>query len=89
MKQTMRKAIKVELVSRDAFWRKAVMIEWEHQFPERAIVVEREGTYVVEEEWLEDFARVASQCFSRVIPAPADPSRRQLFRRLFTPGARR
>lgn len=80
------KQVRVELVSRDAFWRRAVMVEWAHQFPGRALVPEEGGLYVVEEAWLDDFARVAGRCFSEVVPAPEDPSRRRLFRRLLAPG---
>ena len=86
---TIRKPIRVELVSRDAFWRKAVTVEWEHQFPERALVAEEGNVFVIEEHWFDDFARVAGQCFSTIHRAPAVPSRRQLFRRLFAPGATR
>jgi hypothetical protein len=84
----MARPIRVELVSRDGFWRKAVMVEWEHQFPARAVADDEGGTYVIEEDWLDDFARVAGQCFSTVHLAPADPGRRRLFRLLFAPGAR-
>jgi hypothetical protein len=83
------KQVRVEVVSRDGFWRKAVMVEWDHQFPGRTLAEEPDGTYLVDEEWLEDFARVAGQCFSKVVHAPADPGRRQLFRRLFGPGGER
>jgi hypothetical protein len=85
----MNKRIRVELVSRDAFWRDAVMVEWKHQFPGRAVVAEPDRVYVIDEEWLDDFSRVAGACFSSVHPAPADPGRRKLFRRLFAPGANR
>ena len=81
--------IRVEVVSRDGFWRKAVMVEWEYQFPERALAAEPDGTYLVPEGWLDDFERVAGQCFSKVVRAPEDPSRRLWFRRLLAPGERR
>ena len=81
--------IRVEVISRDAFWRNAVMVEWEYQFPERAIVVEPSGIYLIEEDWFDDFSRVAGQCFSKVVHAPADPSRRLWFRRLLAPGEQR
>jgi hypothetical protein len=85
----MAKPVRVEVVSRDGFWRKAVMIEWQYQFPERTLVAEPDDTYLVPEDWLDDFARVAGECFSKVVRAPVDPSRRFLFRRLFAPGDRR
>ena len=89
MSEGMAKPIRVELVSRDAYWRKAVMVEWEYQFPGRAVAAEDGGEYVIEEAWLDDFTRVAGQCFSRVVRPPADPSRRRLFGRLFGPSALR
>ncbi len=78
----MTRPVRVELSSRDRFWRRAVMVEWEHQFPERAIVAEGGDFYVLEDEWLGDFERIAGRCFSRVVCAPELPSRRRLFRRL-------
>ncbi len=84
MNETATKPIRVELESRDAFWRNAVMIEWTHQFPDRGVVAETTGTYVIEEGWYDDFVRVAGQCFSTVNRAPADPGRRMLFRRFLT-----
>ncbi len=81
--------MRVELISRDRFWQRATMVEWQHQFPERVLAAEHENFYLIEEDWLGDFQRVAEKCFSKVVHAPADPGRRQLFRRLFAPGARR
>lgn len=75
--------IRVEIKSRNEFWRNAVMVEWEYQFPQRALKVEADGVYLIETDWLEDLQRVASQCFSEALLAPSDPGRRQLFRRLF------
>jgi hypothetical protein len=89
MDDSSKRSIRVELASRDAFWRNAVLVEWEHQFPGRAIRAEGGNVYVIEEDWFDDFERVATKCFSQVVYAPADPSRRQLFRRLFALDARR
>lgn len=75
--------IRVEIKSRNEFWRNAVMVEWEYQFPQRTLKAEADGFYLVEADWLEDLQRVASQCFSEALLAPSDPGRRQLFRRLF------
>lgn len=75
--------IRVEIKSRNEFWRNAVMVEWEYQFPQRALKAEADGFYLIETDWLEDLQRVASQCFSEALLAPSDPGRRQLFRRLF------
>lgn len=74
--------IRVEIKSRNNFWRNAVMVEWDYQFPQRALKPEADGFYLIEESWLEDLQRVAGQCFSEVLLAPRDPGRRQLFRRL-------
>ena len=78
---------RVEIIGRDRFWQNAVMVEWDYQFPERKLVPESDGTYLIEPEWLTDLERVAKQCFSKVILAPTDPSRRQWFRR-FVPHSR-
>jgi hypothetical protein len=74
--------IRVEIRGRNEFWRKAVFVEWEYQFPDRKLIAEAGGSYLVEAEWLEDLKRVAGQCFSTVLVAPENPSRRRLFRRL-------
>ena len=74
--------IRVEIKSRNDFWRNAAMVEWDYQFPQRALAAEADGFYLIEEHWLEDLQRVAAQCFSQVLLAPSDPGRRQLFRRL-------
>jgi hypothetical protein len=80
--------IRVEIKGRNEFWQKAVMVEWEYQFPERRLDPGDPGFYLIEEEWLEDLDRVARQCFSCVLLAPTDPGRRRIFRMLF-PGDRR
>jgi hypothetical protein len=38
---------------------------------------------MIEADWLDDLKRVAGRLFSKVLMAPANPSRRQYFRRLF------
>jgi hypothetical protein len=80
---SMSRRIRVEIVGRNEFWRNAVFVEWDYQFPDRQLEPEAEGFYLAEEDWLEDLQRVAAQCFSRVLAAPQDPGRRQLFRRIF------
>jgi hypothetical protein len=89
MNASISRTIRVEIESRDSFWRNAVDVEWSHQYPERPLVVAEAGTVVIDESWFDDLCRVATKCFSRVNHAPADPSRRHLFRRLFAPGAHR
>jgi hypothetical protein len=74
--------IRVEIVGRNEFWRNAVFVEWEYQFPQRKLEPEGKGFYLIPEDWLDDLRRVAGQCFSRVLLAPQDPGRRHLFRRL-------
>lgn len=74
--------IRVEIKGRNEFWQNAVLVEWEYQFPQRRLEPELSGFYLIEESWLDDLQRVAAQCFSRALPAPSDPGRRQLFRRL-------
>jgi hypothetical protein len=79
----MERRIRVEIIGRNEFWRNAVMVEWGDQFPGRELTPEAPGFYLIEPAWFEDLERVAGQCFSRVLLAPEDPGRRQLFRRLF------
>lgn len=85
----MGRTIRVELTSRDAFWARAVRVEWEYRFPARELVAEDQNVYAIDEAWLDDFRSVAGACFSSVTHAPPDPGRRRLFRRLFAPEARR
>ncbi len=75
--------IRVEIEARNEFWRNAVMVEWDYQFPERTLESDAPGFYLIEDRWLEDLQRVAAQCFSRVLLAPNDPGRRRMFRMLF------
>jgi hypothetical protein len=85
----MKHTIRVEIVGSDAFWRNAVMVEWEYQFPERKLIAESTGYYMIEADWLDDLKRVAGRLFSKVLMAPANPSRRQYFRWLFPHTERR
>ena len=59
------------------------MVEWEHLFPERKLVIEGNDFYLIEAAWLEDLRQVARRCFSDVRLAPEDLSRRLLLRCLF------
>jgi hypothetical protein len=76
--------MRVEISGRDAFWRNAVMVEWEHRYPERKLMREESGSYLIERDWFDDLARIAGECFSKVVVAPPDPSRRLWFRRLIS-----
>ena len=79
----MKRLIRVEIVGRNEFWRNAVLVEWDYQFPLRKLVAEGESFYLIEEDWLEDLERVAGQCFSKLLLAPRDPGRRDLLRKIF------
>lgn len=68
--------IRIEIIGRDAFWRNAVLVEWDHQYPQRPLVAESSDCYLIESEWLVDLKRVADGCFSRIVEAPEDLSRR-------------
>jgi hypothetical protein len=78
--------IRVEIIGRDPFWRDAVLVEWEHQHPERKLVAEQSGSYLIEKDWFDDFDRIARDCFCTAVLAPSDPSRRSWFRRLVPSG---
>lgn len=75
--------IKVEIKSRNKFWRNAVQVEWEYQFPDRQLTADGQGYYLIPAAWLADLQRVAAQCLSQALVAPADTGRRQLFRKLW------
>ena len=77
--------VRVEIVGRNEFWRKAVFVEWEYQFPERKLEPDGAQFHLIEKDWLEDLQRVAAQCFSRALLAPQEPGRRHLFRKIFAP----
>ncbi|MGE0103649.1 MAG: hypothetical protein AB7H86_15015 [Blastocatellales bacterium] len=79
----MQRLIRVEIVGRNEFWRNAVFVEWDYQFPERKLIEEENGFHLIEEDWLDDLQRVAGQCFSKALLAPSDPGRRNLFRKIF------
>jgi len=74
--------VRVEIRGRNRYWRDAVPIEWEHHFPERKLVGEGEGSYVIDESWLLDLETIAARCFSTVAIAPDDPGRLSWLRRL-------
>jgi hypothetical protein len=73
--------IRVEIVSREAFWRDAVIVEWEHQHPDRKLIAQGNDSYLIEKEWFDELDRIARDCFSTVVLAPANPERRSWFRR--------
>jgi len=79
---TMENPIKVEIVARDNFWSKAVMVEWAHQFPDRPLAAGVAGLYTIEHDWLPDLERISQQCFAKVLVAPEIPSRLSWLRRM-------
>jgi len=78
--------MRIEIKGRDNFWGDAVIVEWEHQYPQRKLIKEESGSFVIENDWLEDLKRIAGDCFSTVIVAPSDPSRRSWFRHFIPRG---
>lgn len=76
----MAREIRIEIVSRDGFWRNAFNVEWEFQYPQRNLNEELPGFHRIPEEWLPDLERVGKQCFSSIRLAPSDPGRREIFR---------
>lgn len=77
----MNERVRVEVRARNDFWRKAIRVEWEHQFPDRELEETADGYYLLRVDWVADFQAVAKQCLSEAVVAPADPSRRLWFRR--------
>ncbi|MEP7269859.1 MAG: hypothetical protein ABI882_00050 [Acidobacteriota bacterium] len=76
----MPREIRIEINSRDAFWRNAFKVEWDFQYPQRKLSEETPGFFCIPESWLPDVERVGKQCFSNVKLAPSDPGRRNIFR---------
>ena len=74
--------MRIEIRGRNRYWRDAVQVEWEHQFPDRKLLAEADRFCLIEASWLPDLERVAEQCFSTVTVAPEDPGRLSWLRRL-------
>ena len=83
----MNRQIKIEIIGRDPFWHNAVLVEWNHEFPNRELVAQTSVCYLIESEWLNDLERIADGCFSRIVVTPEDPGRR-LWLRQFIPADR-
>jgi len=75
----MSKQLKIEIASKDDFWRNAVSLEWSTRFPQRQLAAVGTGLYSIDIRWLDDLQDVALECNSTVIVAPSDPTRRSLF----------
>jgi len=69
--------IRVEIKGKDEFWERAFHVEWEHQFPGRALTPSGAGQFMASGEWFEDMERVAAQTFCRIVRAPENPQRRR------------
>jgi hypothetical protein len=72
--------MRIEIKGRDQFWRDAVITEWEDRHPYRTLIKEADGSFLIENDWLNDLERIAGDCFSKIMVAPLDPSRRSWFR---------
>jgi len=69
--------IRIEIKGKDDFWERAFHVEWEHQFPDRALTPSDAGQFIARSEWFEDMERVAAQTFCRIVRAPENPQRRR------------
>ena len=78
----MSQKLRVEINSRDDFWRKAVLIEWEHQHPDWKLTSDANDFYLIDCEWLESLKTVATHCNSTIVIGPKDPGKRSLFEKL-------
>ena len=78
----MEQRIRIEIKGKDEFWGRAFHVEWASQFPERALVSDDDGQYVVNLAWLPDLERVGRETFCLVTRAPDNPKRRQWFNSL-------
>jgi len=72
--------IRIEIVGRDEFWSKAVLVEWTHQHPERELLMQADHSYLIHPDWLSDLNQIAADCFAKIVVAPEDPGRRSWFR---------
>lgn len=75
----MARRIRIEIKAKDEFWGRAFHVEWQDQFPHRALFEDSEGHYLVEPEWRDDLDRVGAQAFCRIVEAPLSPERRRWF----------
>ena len=78
----MSQKLRVEIKSRDEFWQKAVLIEWEYRHPDWKLTGDAPGLYLINGEWLEALKDVATDCNSTIVVGPSNPGRRSLFQKL-------
>ena len=83
----MSRKTRIRIIGRDAFWCNAVVVEWDHQYPERKLVADASSCYLIEFDWLDDLKLVAQECFSSIVVTPSDPSRRSWLRRFMPFGS--
>lgn len=79
--------IRLEIKGKDEFWERAFHVEWQHQFPDRALTSSDSRQFIAESEWFDDLERVAAQTFCTIVRAPENPSRRRLMSFWIRPGA--
>lgn len=77
--------IRIEIKGKDEFWERAFHVEWEDQFPGRALTVSDGGQFIAESDWIGDLEQVAAQTFCRIVRAPENPQRRRWMRLLISP----
>jgi hypothetical protein len=75
--------MRIEIIGRDDFWSRAFHVEWSDQFPDRELIPDEQGHFVVEANWIEDLERVGEQTFCNVIRAPENPHRRRWLNSIF------
>ena len=83
----MERRIRFEIKGKDGFWERAFHVEWEHQFPDRALTSSGAEQFIADNEWFDDLERVGAQTFCRVVRAPDNPARRRWMSFLLRPGA--
>jgi len=83
----MKQQLRVEIIGRDEFWSKAVLVEWDHCHPTKKLRNVDATSFMIESDWLDSLRTIAAECNCEVMVGPDDPSRRLLFRQ-FLPSLR-
>ena len=73
----LKQRIKIEIIGKDSFWERAFHVEWESQFPDRALIADGAGHYIADPDWLADLEKVGRETFCSVTRSPDNPRRRQ------------
>lgn len=74
MPVVMQQQIRIEIKGKDEFWGRAFHVEWEDQFPDRALTLNDSGHFITQIEWFDDLERVAAQTFARSFALLRTPS---------------